>query len=501
MTAEPNGYPAQVSIESRECSPQLLERLIGATLFPERLVGSAIINTVCRAGGRLLYVTAPPMLEADQQVDYYLGLPGGGHDSGRARVHMVSLDDATSRWLSEKVLDPENPQAAQVREVIREFVDRERRNGADVRLSYFEPSKPLERFAQALGVPGNQSRSPHIPLGTKHAGRQLFTSVGIDVPAGTGPCRNTTELAEEVARMRLSGHRTVVIKLNSTAYGGGLGNALLDLGDLVPPGTHDDAALAEQVLAALPQATLVDTKITWNDFAGMIEESGAIAEEWVEGGAARSPSFQGRLTDEGGVEAVSTHDQVLSAHSQTYTGCFFPASVEYRRTLIDYGLRIGRALLEQGVDSGDYGVDFLAMRTSAGWRLLGCELNLRATGTKHAFTTVTGLLGVSATEDGRLLIDGSERAYEASDSIMDPRYVGLRPTQLIRAVAGSRLGYDPTRKKGVVLHMMSAVVRYGKFGAVCIGENQAEARALMRSLRELVNGLAEPQASNGVLIG
>ncbi|MEV5881159.1 peptide ligase PGM1-related protein [Streptomyces sp. NPDC052020] len=492
MTREPSCYPAQVSIESRECSPQLLERLTGATFFPERLVGSAIINTVCRAGGHLLYVTAPPMIEAHQQVDYYLGLLGGGRDSGRARIHIVGLNDVTSRWLSEKVLDPENPQAARVRAVIREFVDRERRNGADVQLSYFEPSEPLERFARTLGVPGNQSHSSHIPLGTKHAGRQLFTSVGIDVPAGTGLCRNATELAEEVARMARSGHRAVVIKLNSTAYGGGLGNALLDLGGLMSPGASDDAALTEQVLAALPHATLVDTKITWNDFAGMIEESGAIAEEWIEGGAVRSPSFQGRLTAEGGIEAVSTHDQVLSAHGQTYTGCFFPASAEYRRTLIDYGVRIGRALLEHGVDSGDYGVDFLALRTSAGWRLLGCELNLRATGTKHAFTTVKGLLGVSVTEDGRLLVDGSERVYEASDSIMDPRYVGLRPTQLIRAVTGSRLGYDPTRKTGVVLHMMSAAVSYGKFGAVCIGANQAEARTLMRGLRELINDLVEP---------
>ncbi|WP_225096933.1 peptide ligase PGM1-related protein [Streptomyces sp. CoH27] len=72
---------------------------------------------------------------------------------------------------------------------------------------------------------------------------------------------------------------------------------------------------------------------------------------------------------------------------------------------------------------------------------------------------------------------------------MDPRYVGLRPAHLIRAVTGSPLGYDPERATGVVLHMMSAAAEDGKFGAVCIGADRAEAAALLRGLRELVDEL------------
>lgn len=101
---EPHRRPtARIHIESRECSPQLLERLTGATYFPERLLGPAIVNTVCRRDGHLLYVTAPGLIDADQQVDYYLGLlSGGAHESGagelrrkRDLVRIVHLDDVS----------------------------------------------------------------------------------------------------------------------------------------------------------------------------------------------------------------------------------------------------------------------------------------------------------------------------------------------------------------------------------------------------------------------
>lgn len=500
--------PAEVHIQSRECDPQILERFTGASFFPERLLGWAVIETAARGAGTLLYITAPPVEDPAEQIDYYLGLLGPGHTAARDRVRLVGVDDTGPRWLSEKVLDPDNPGAAQVRDTIREFLDHHRRAGDAVRLDYFEPSAPLERFARELGVAGNQPDSSCIPLGTKQSGRRLFTEAGIPVPAGTGElCHSLADIAAQVAELAGAGHRTVMVKLDDAANGAGLGNALLDLDALeVPP---------RDILTALPRATLVDSTITWDDYVRAVEKNGALVEEWIRDDSLRSPSFQGRITD-AGVVAVATHDQVLGGHDQSYTGCRFPAAAEYRPTLLDYGLRVGRALREHGVGPGDYAVDFLARRTGTrpagarsagasragagasrtgtGWQLLGCEINLRSTGTRHAFGLASAVLGTRATPDGRLLVDGHERVYECSDAVIDPRYKGLRPAQLIRAVTASPLGYDPARATGVVLHTLSAATHHGKFGAVCVGTDRAEASALLRGLRELVDGLAEGRA-------
>jgi PGM1 C-terminal domain len=486
-----NGYPARVSIQSRECSPGLLERLSGSALFPERPAGSVIVTTVCRDGGTVLYVTAPEMADAGEQVDYYLGLlpaaEPGEAASRRSRVQILSLADDSPRWLSEKILDSTSPAGAAAREAIHSFVRQERRNGADVRLSYFEPSANLERMARELGIPGDQVASRHIPLSTKASGRQLFRSAGIGIPAGSEECHTVPELAGAVATLARQGHRKVLLKLSSTEYAAGLGNARLDLTGMCLTSGREE--LISDILDRLPHADLVDGKIGWAQFAAAFPRSGVIAEELVASEQLRSPSFQGRIGADGTVQAVSAHDQILGG-GHTYVGSSFPAAASYRATIIDYGCRIGRVLAERGVRDGDYGADFIAVPGTHGWRVLGCELNLRATGTKHGFVMATSLLGVRPGEDGRLVTGGTERVYEASDGISDPRYLGLRPGQLIRAVQGSGLRYNHDRKTGVVLHMLSAVPRFGKFGAVCIGTDRAHASGLMRDLRELIGELA-----------
>ena len=168
---------AVVSVQSRECSPELLERLSGSTLFPERPVGATIVAVVCRGGGTLLYVTAPRMVDADRQVEYFLGLlpedraedRAGGSPPRRERVVIGSLNDSSPRWLSDKLLDPTNAEATRLRAAVRDFVTTERQAGAEVELSYFEPSRHLQDYATALGLPGDQADADHIPLGTTRA--------------------------------------------------------------------------------------------------------------------------------------------------------------------------------------------------------------------------------------------------------------------------------------------------------------------------------------------
>ena len=107
----------------------------------------------------------------------------------------------------------------------------------------------------------------------------------------------------------------------------GEGNALLDLRPIVSvasQGSHDQrvATISDRFSTLRFQAK----QETWENFSGRITELGAIAEAFVEGEIKRSPSVQGRITPNGEVEILSTHDQILGGpDGQIYLGCRFPA--------------------------------------------------------------------------------------------------------------------------------------------------------------------------------
>src|SRR5262249_28975613 len=126
----------RIYIQSRECSPEILERLTGSSYFSERRMGAAIVSDVCRGGERLLYVSAPEIGDAGEQIDYYLSLlplePGEELADRRERISLVSMADSSFRWLSTKLVDQENAESAEARKRIRDFVEREREDGSEV---------------------------------------------------------------------------------------------------------------------------------------------------------------------------------------------------------------------------------------------------------------------------------------------------------------------------------------------------------------------------------
>jgi hypothetical protein len=478
-------FPLRITVGSRECSTGLLERLPGATMFGERPIGAAIVGALHRPGGSVICVTAPAMVDADDQIDYFLrlGMATTRHTDPRpprSRATVLSIDDRSSRWLSEKLLDPAHPDAVAALAHLRDAVEGERRAGRQVLLNYVEPSVPLERLAELLGVVGDQAPSWTIPLGTKSSSRAIFEALRIPVAAATPVVHDLSTLAATMATLVRAGHRRFVLKLNSTAYGSGLGSALLDLSDL--PASAVD--LSGAIEAAIPRADVIDAKLGWSGFSADVPRSGVLAEELISGNEFRSPSFQGQLTPDG-ARVVSTHEQLLAPNGQTYAGCVFPASEPYRAQVIKYGLLVGTALHEKGIDQGDYGIDYIAVRNDGRWWVLGCELNLRATGARHGFDMATTLLGVTPDPDGELWVDGERRVYISSDSIISEHYVGLRPGALIDTVEDSPLHWDPIRKQGVVLHMLSSLPEFGKFGATCVATTTAAAEQMMADLRAL----------------
>jgi hypothetical protein len=329
-------------------------------------------------------------------------------------------------------------------------------------------------------------------MGAKTAGKDMFRGLQIPVAAATPLVWGLEELAEAIAILVRAGHRRFVLKLDSTAYLMGMGNAFFDVDE-------DTAAAADLPVAiaqCLPDAQVMDLKLGWAGFSAAIPIAGVLAEELITGDVFRSPTITGKLCRHG-AEVLATHEQIMAANRQTAAGVAFPAGEPYRMLITDYGQRIGRYLHERGIERGDYGVDFIAVNRNGDWQVYACELNLRRTVTRNIFDMVTTLLATTPDPNGELHVGDGRRVYLGSETIDSARYVGLRPRTLIEAVENSPLNYNSARKCGVVLQGLSALPEHGRFSAVCIAESAAAAEEMMRDLRELVNDLCQGPGFTG----
>src|SRR5688500_4987453 len=154
----------------------------------------------------LVYVTSSPI--ADEIIDYYLGLlPGVIPSNARRRLRLVSVGDASTRPLSQKVLD-----RPRVLRRIREMVP-------DRSVSHLIPytTTELERdVAISLGIPMYASDPRLAPLGSKTGCRRLFGDVGVRAPAGAEGLRTVEDLATAMTKLRadLPSLSEVIVKIN-----------------------------------------------------------------------------------------------------------------------------------------------------------------------------------------------------------------------------------------------------------------------------------------------
>jgi hypothetical protein len=74
-----------------------------------------------------------------------------------------------------------------------------------------------------------------------------------------------------------------------------------------------------------------------------------------------------------------------------------------------------------------------------------------------------------------LMPNGQSRCYFASDNVVNEKYKGLSPHDLIDIAICNNIQYDGARQEGVMFHMMGALSQYGKLGMVCIAKTKEEA--------------------------
>jgi hypothetical protein len=465
-----------------------LSKLEGASFYEERLLFLLIRLRNPRA--RMVYVTSQPVHPLI--LEYYFQLLAGIPAShARARLTLLCAYDASPRSLTEKVLA--RPRLV---ERIREGIQ----DPARAYLTVFNATPLERRLAVLLGIPLNGADPQLAHLGTKSGSRKVFREAGVRLPEGMEDLRDRQDVEAALVELGRRRHRLrkAVIKLDDSFSGEG--NAVFRY-----PRESDGAAPAavREAMAGLELAVAEDNPDSYfAKFAGM----GGVVEEFLEGEDKASPSAQLRISPDGEVLPISTHDQILGGPSQqVFLGCRFPASDDYRMAMQEAAVRIGGVLAGHGVVSR-FAVDFLVWRGGATgdggigegepgddgqrrpWNLAALEINLRMGGTTHPFLALQFLTGGALDRATGLFRSptGHDKCYVATDNLHSEGYHGLLPEDLIDILTETRLHYSHGAESGVLFHLIGALSEFGKLGMTAIADTSEEADAIyQRTLQVL----------------
>jgi hypothetical protein len=438
---------------------------------------------------RLIYVTSLPV--SPLIVEYYLALlPGIIPSHARARLNLVSVNDASPAPLSAKLLDRPR-MLARIGSLI-----------PDRRRSHLVPynTTNLERdVALELGIPMYGADPRFFPLGTKSGCRQLFADEGVRHPLGFENLHTARDVVGALAQLRSSRPNATqaLVKLNEGVSG--QGNALVDLGDLPPPGAPDERVALEE---RLPRMSFEKPDTPYDSYMAKLEERGGIVEEQISGREVRSPSVQLRVTPQGEIEILSTHDQILGGpKGQSYLGCRFPADFGYAAAITTEARSVGLRLAKEGV-IGRFAIDFVVVRDSAdGWTHYAIELNLRKGGTTHPFLTLQFLTDGQydpATALFRTPL-GKEKHLVATDHLESSSLRALSLDDLFDIVARHGLHFDQARQTGVVFHMMSCLTEHGRLGLTAVGNTPGDANAIYQRAERILLDEAEAASKDQFL--
>jgi pheganomycin biosynthesis PGM1-like protein len=443
---------------------------------------------------RLIYVTSQTILPS--VIDYYLGLlPGVIPSHARQRLFLISPLDLSVRPLSDKLL--ERPR---LMERIRSLImDPDRAH-----LVPFNTTNREKELALRLGIPMYGADPKFFPLGTKSGCRTIFMEESVPHPLGVENLGSKEELIEAIAQMRARkpSIKQVLVKLNEGVSGEG--NAVIDLTGLPPvaggailegraPASPNRPASQSSALyhkASQAERAMLEERLramqfelkgaTYDSYMKKLQERKGVVEERIMGEEIRSPSVQLRVTPLGGVELLSTHDQLLGGPSgQSYLGCVFPADPGYAALITREAAKVAKRLAKEGV-IGRFALDFVVVRSNGKWEPYAIEINLRKGGTTHPFLTLQFL--TDGTYDAETAIftapNGQQKFFVASDHVESPLYRTLTPDDLFDIVVRHDLHFDQTRQTGVVFHMMSALGELGRTGLTAVGNSHEDAKAM-----------------------
>lgn len=462
-----------VIIPSLTLDQEILTKLQGQIHYEERLL--CMLMLLRMPATNLIYITSEPVDESI--VDYYLHLlPGitGYHAS--QRLTMLSCYDASSRSLTEKIL--ERPRLIhRIKKLIA---------GNDAaHIACFNTTAFEKTLAVRLGIPVYGADPDLLYFGTKSGSRRVFKECGILTPEGYEDLRDKKEIIAALAALKRNNPalRKAVIKMNEGFSGEGNAVYYYKTAELTEPFEKSIESNFEV------QLQIVAKGLSEELFLEKLDQMGGIVEEFLESDMKTSPSVQCRIDPVGKSEIVSTHDQVLGgANNQVFLGAHFPASQEYALPIAADGKKISDALASKGI-MGRFSIDFISIKNGSEWKNYAIEINLRKGGTTHPYLMLQFLTDGYYNEfSGEYVTSGgNKRYYFSSDNVCNQKYKGLTPQDLIDIAMFHSLMYNGTNQEGVTFHLVGALSQYGKLGVVCIGSSPERARLYYDKVIEVLD--------------
>lgn len=450
-----------VIIPSLTMDQEILSKISGITYYEERLLCMLMLLRMPRT--HVVYVTSLPVDPVI--VDYYLHLlPGITGHHAQQRLHLLSCYDASSRSLTEKIL--ERPRLI---ERIKSAIPGDH----IAHMACFNVTEMERTLSVQLGLPIYGCDPDLLELGNKSNGRKIFKECGLTAPEGYEDLYTEKDIIEALTKLKQKNPslQKAVVKINDGFSGDG--NAVFSYEGIKPK--DDIAHKVNSYLYARLKTVAADLSLKM--FLVKFREMGGIAEEFVEGEVKLSPSVQCRVNPKGKCVIISTHDQELGGESgQVFLGAHFPAHSDYAVELGRMGMKVAEALRDKGV-LGRFAVDFISVKEKNSWKHYPIEINLRKGGTTHPYIMLQFLTdGDYDAEKGvYFTANKQDRYYFCSDNLRSEQFRGITPPDLIDISILHDLHYDGTLQEGVIFHLIGAISQFGKLGVVCIGNSPERA--------------------------
>ena len=463
-----------IIVPSFTLDSDILSKVSGILHYEQRML--CLLMLLRMPLTKLIYVSSVPVPEVI--IDYYLHLlPGITGYHARKRLTLLSCFDASSKSLTQKILD--RPRLLnQIKQQVTDI--------NNTHLTCFNIT-PLEKtLAVRLGIPLFGTDPDKFYEGSKSGARKTFRECNVNLADGFEDLHTTVDIVDALIKLKRKNPalRKAVIKMNDGFSGDG--NAIFRYPDLTTDDVNEKNIYTALFQSLSPVAKDVSKELFFEKFNIM----GGVVEEFLEGKIKTSPSVQCVINPDKTIDIVSTHDQLLGGEDeQIFIGAIFPAEEAYRISLAREGKKIAQALSEKGA-LGRFAIDFLSIQQAdETWKHYAIEINLRKGGTTHPFLMLQFLTGGRYDADAGKFItaSGSERFYFASDNVTNENYKGLTPHDLIDIAMFHSLMYDGAAQEGVMFHLIGALSEFGKLGLVCIGSSPQRAKEFYDKTLEVLN--------------